>query len=69
MGVPLLSGISRFVEVDDKLFTKDIYISNNISLGSSDSKISLFGNSLVSRQSASDLTGVVSALRIYGFIK
>ena len=71
MGIPLLSGVSRFLEIEDKVFCGGDFNFNGNSavLGSATSKLSLFGTTAASRQTATDLSGVVSALRIYGFIK
>ena len=71
MGIPLLSGVSRFLEIEDKVLGGGDFSFNGDSaiLGSSTSKLSLFGATAASRQTATDLSGVVSALRIYGFIK
>ena len=71
MGVPLLSGISQFLEIQEKVLGGGDFNFNGDSaiLGNTTSKISLFGATPVSRQSATDLSGVVSALKYYGFIK
>ena len=70
MGIPLLSGVSRFLEIEDKVLGGDFsFTGNSAILGSATSKLSLFGATAASRQTATDLSGVVSALRVYGFIK
>ena len=71
MGIPLLSGVSRFLEIEDKFLNEGEtnFSGNSAILGGASSKLSLFGVEPVARQTASDLSGVLSALRIYGFIK
>ena len=71
MGIPLLSGVSRFLEIEDKVFSGGdfSFTGNSAVLGSANSKLSLFGATAASKQTATDLSGVVSALRVYGFIK